>query len=255
MRKKFIYTQTRLQSRHGQRPDERTWGLLESHKDLANFLQNARQSPISHWVIGLQASNSHHFIESTLLKHYRNYVMEVASWVPAPWRKAVAWTVCLSYLPVIDHLLKGNTGYNWMLEDANIKQATTTALDQRLDFLLQSEFAPLFKYWKPGSSLVDAWVQHWRSLWPEKKSKDSQAVDTFIKFIEAQRELFTQLPADRTWRQRKRLDFKLTMMFRRHAYHPVAVFIHLLLIALDVERMRGALLQRSLFPDYKEFAS
>jgi len=105
MRRNFIYTQTRLQARHGMRPDERTWGLVESQKDLANYLQSARQSRIGPWLTGMQATDNHHFIESTLLKHYRDYVEEVAAWVPSEWRKSVQWVICLTYLPVIQHLI------------------------------------------------------------------------------------------------------------------------------------------------------
>lgn len=255
MRKNFVYTQTRLQARHGQRPSERTWRLLESQKDLANFLQSARHSSVGQWVTGLQASNNHHFIESTLLSHYRSYVNEVASWAPDQWRKSVRWVVCLTYLPVIDHLLKGNTGYNWMLDDVTVKPATTTMLDQRMAYLLQTEFAPLFKYKLLGNSLLDAWIQHWRYLWPERKGRATRTFDHFIQYVQAHRELFMQLPVDRTWRQREQLTNKLTIMFRREAYQPVNVFVHLLLVALDLERLRAAILQRHLFGDYQEIAS
>lgn len=252
MRKNFVYTQTRLQARHGMRPDERTWGLIESQKDLSSYLQSARTSSLSPWISGLQATDSHHFIESTLLKHYRNYVEQVAAWVPAEWRKSVQWIVCLTYLPVLDHLIKGNTGYNWMLDDAKIKLATTTDQEHRIAHLLQSEFASLFKHLSKDRSLVDAWLQHWRFLWPDKKQTSRQSLNKFVDIIEQHRDYFSQLPVDRTWSQRQKLVFKMTMLFRRQAYNPVNVFVHLLLIALDVERIRGGIIQRCLFPDYRE---
>lgn len=40
----------------------------------------------------------------------------------------------------------------------------------------------------------------------------------------------------------------LTKLFRRHAGSPVAVFAHLALVALDVERLRGGIVTRALLP-------
>lgn len=254
MRKDFIYTQTRLQARHGMRPDERTWGLLESQKDLANYLQSARSSTLGTWVVGLQATDSHHFLESTLLKHYRHYVGEIASWVPVNWQKSVHWVVCLTYLPVLEHLLKGSTAYNWMLDDDRTKLATTTDQEQRVGHLLQSEFAPLFKYHTADGLLLDAWLQHWCNLWPDKRNSLRQPFDKFVKLMQLHRDLFMQLPVERTWQQRQSLSIKMRMLFRQRAFQPINVFVHLLLIALDVERLRGGILQRCLFTDYQEIA-
>lgn len=234
------------------RPDERTWGLVESQKDLASYLQSARQSSLGSWLTGLQATDNHHFLESTLLEHYRDYVEEVSAWVPTQWRKSVQWVVCLSHLPVVQHLITGNTAYSWMLEDSSIKLATTTDMEQRMGYLLQSDFAPLFKYWNPEISLVDCWLQHWKTLLPDKKGRRQESLNALTMLVNRHRDVFYQLPTDRTWRQRQNLAFKLTMMFRRQAYQPVNVFVHLLLIALDVERIRGAVMQRCLFADYQE---
>jgi len=255
MRKDFIYTQTRLQARHGMRPDERTWGLVESQKDLANFLQSARQTSLSQWVSGLQATDNHHFIESTLFHHYLDYVLEVSAWVPSEWRKAVHWVVCLAYLPVIRHLLKGNTAYSWMLDDARTKLVSASGLEQRMTYFLQSEFAPLFKYWSTGDSLVNAWLMQWRNLWPAVNSEQKKSFTAFINRVQAHRTLFEELPIDRTWQQREKLVFKLTMMFRRYTCEPVNVFVHLLLVALDIERLRGDAIQRGLFTDYREMSA
>ena len=234
------------------RPDERTWGLVESQKDLVNYLQSARQSALGPWVTGLQATDNHHFIEATLLKHYRDYVEQVAAWVPAEWRKAVQWVICITYLPAIQHLIAGNTAYSWMLDDTRIKLATTTNLDQRMGYLLQSEFSPLFKNWNADKSLLDSWLEYWQRLWPVKKGRQQQTLDQLISQVERHRDAFSQLPVDRTWQQRQLLSFKLTMMFRRNACYPVNVFVHLVLVALDVERIRGGVMQRCLFSEFQE---
>ena len=160
--------------------------------------------------------------------------------------------VCLTYLPTIQHLTSGHTAYSWMLEDVRIKLATTTNLEQRMGFLMQSDFAPLFKNWSADKSLPDCWLEHWRRLWPVKKGRQLRTLEVLVNSVDRHRDVFNQLPVDRTWQQREQLMFKLTMMFRRNTCYPVDVFVHLLLVALDVERVRGAIMQRCLFGEYRE---
>ena len=100
--------------------------------------------------------------------------------------------------------------------------------------------------------MLGAWLDHWNILWPEKKTHRKQSFTTFINMLNRHRELIDQLPVDRTWRQQQRLVFNLTMMFRSLAYDPVNVFVHLLLVALDVERLRAAVIQRRLFDNFRE---
>ena len=44
------------------------------------------------------------------------------------------------------------------------------------------------------------------------------------------------------------LDQSLTAAFRRHSQQPAAIFCHLGLVALDLERLRGGLVRRAVFP-------
>ena len=187
------------------RPDERTWQLVESQRDLANFLQSARQTHLKNWVMGLQATDNHHLLELSLLKLYRDYINGIATWVPRSWRKSVEWSASLTYLPALQHLLSGNTVQEWMVQEPLLKQFAVTHLEQRTNAFLQSEYAPLLHAWQAGA-----------------------------------------------WRHRQQLAHKLTMLFRKYSYEPVAVFIHLLLIAVDIERLRGGIMQRCLFPGYRE---
>lgn len=252
MRRNFIYTQTRLQARHGMRPDERTWQLVESQKDLANFLQSARQTNLKNWVMGLQATDTHHLIELSLLKLYRDYINDIASWVPLSWRRSVEWSASLTYLPALQHLLSGNSVQEWMLQDPVLKQYTATHLEQRTNAFLQSEFAPLVHAWQAGDSLLLTWMQSWQSLWPDKRAKQQVALHTMNTLLNQHLTNFLHIAPNTAWRNRQQLAHKLAMLFRKYSYQPVAVFIHLLLIALDVERLRGGIMQRCLFPRYRE---
>lgn len=252
MRKSFIYTQVRLQARHGMRPDERIWQIVESKKDLANYLQTARQTRLKSWVAGLQSTDNHHVLETTLLKLYREYILDVARWVPPAWRESVEWVAVIIYLPAMQHLLRGNTAQNWMFDIPELKSMTMSNLNLRLDGFSRSPYGRLLDAWRENRSLVPAWLACWRSLWPEKKAYQQAPLNTLVSLLEAHVETFRQLSPKVTWRQRQRLAVKLTLMFRGHAFEPVAVFVHLLLVALDMERLRGGILQRKLFPNYLE---
>jgi len=252
MHKAFIYTQTRLQARHGMRPDERIWQIVESKKDLANYLQSARQTQLRYWVAGLQSSDNHHTIETTLAKLYREYVLDVARWVPSAWRESVEWIAVLVYMPAIQHLLLGNTSRSWMADIPELKSMTMSNLNMRLDAFSQTPYAPLLDAWQENQSLASAWLTCWQSLWPDKKPQAQAPLQHLITLVQEHLEIFSRLSPATTWRQRQRLASKLTLMFRKYAYQPVAIFIHLLLEALDLERLRSAILQRSLFPNYQE---
>ena len=41
-------------------------------------------------------------------------------------------------------------------------------------------------------------------------------------------------------------------MFRKYNFQPMTSFVHLALVALDIERLRGDIMQRSLFVSYSE---
>ena len=252
IRKSFIYTYTRLQARHGMRPDEHIWQIVDSKKDLANFLQAARQTTLKNWVAGFQATDNHHAIETTIIRLYQEYVIDLARWVPSPWRDAVKWVASLPYLPAVQHLISGNSAQSWMLTNQDLKDFTASNLELRLDSFSQSSYAPLLDAWQADQTLLTGWLEHWRSLWPEKKPSQQQAMNQLINLVMQHGEIFRQLSPGMTWRQRKQLAAKLMMMFRNYAYQPVAVFIHLLLVALDLERLRGSIMRRSLFPDYVE---
>jgi hypothetical protein len=244
MRRNFIFAQTRLQARHGMRPDERTWQLVESQKDLANFLQSARQTNLKNWVMGLQATDNHHLIESSLLKLYRDYIEDIAAWVPRSWRKSVEWTASLSYLPALQHLLSGNTVQEWMLQDPVLKEFTAMHLEQRSNAFLQSEFAPLVHAWQAGDSLLVTWIQCWQARWPDKQAKQQAGLHAMNTLLNQHLNTFLHVAPNAAWRHRQQLSARLCMMFRKYSYQPVAVFIHLLLIGLDIERLRGGIMQR-----------
>ena len=252
MGRNFVYSHTRLQARHGERPGEQDWRTVESQQDLPGFLQSARQTALKNWVSGLQATDDHHLLEASLLARYRDYIEDLARWVPGNWRRSVEWTKSLSYLPALQHLLRGNTPQDWMLRDPVLKQFATTHSDQRSSLLLQSNFADVVLAWQRGQSLPEGWATCWQALWPDMPSGQRAGLRSVVSTVREHRSAFSDINAQSAWRRRDVLADRLRMMFRHYSYQPAAIFVHLLLVALDVERLRGALLQRALFPGYRE---
>ena len=250
MLKDFIYPQTRLQARHGMRPASEEWQMLETQKDLAAFLQTARQTRLKPWVLSLHANDNHHLLEATLRQLYCNYVDEVENWMPSEWRASVHWVKHLHYLPSLQHLLSGNTVYAWMLEDAQLKGVAAANVEERIKIMRQSEYAPLIDPWKLGKPMLTAWTEHWRSLWPDRKS--NQSINKLISTIDRLLLNIEQPSSQPGWKSREILVDKLTILFRQFSYQPIAVFIHLALIALDIERLRGNILKRRLFDTSKD---
>ena len=227
--------------------------MVEGQKDLASFLQSARQTSLRPWVLSLHAQDNSHLLEATLRQLYRNYVDEVANWTPSPWRLSVQWLEYLYDLPSLQYLLSGNTAPSWIQEEPQLKQFTATYLEDRIKVMQKSVYAPLIAAQQSGKTLLTGWTEHWRSLWPQEKS--NRSIIKLIALFNQHLTDFPQLSPRLAWKSRDKLAATLTIMFRQFSYQPVAVFIHLALIALDLERLRGDVVQRCLFPGFKELAS
>ena len=243
------YTQTRLQARHAQRPDERTWRQLQAQKELASYLQTARQTVLRPWVISLHAQDSHRTIETTLRQQYRDYIDDVASWQPYNWQKSVIWLKYAIDLPALQYLLSGTAALGWMYDDPQLKSFTSNNIEQRLLRLQQSQYRPIVEAWQAGESLLGGWLNEWQKLWPSDHSSNTSAIKQLVGTLHKHVRRFQELNAEQAWEARKQLTFELTYEFRRHAYRPMATYVHLLLVALDLERLRGALVYRCLFSE------
>ncbi len=248
----FAYVQARLHARHGDRPDERTWQQLETFKELAGYLQNARRTVLRPWVLSLHEHDDYHTLETNLINQYLLYIDEVALWQPQQWKKSVYWTKYLPDLPAFQYLLTGNTALTWMLDNPRLKRFSITNPELRIEYMKQSGYAPLIPAWQSGMTLPDAWVQHWQSLWPVKNTKHAQPLLQLIALLNQHLVSFRQSPLNHTWQTRETLVRQLRILFRKYNFQAVATFIHLALVALDIERLRGNIIQRSLFARRRE---
>jgi hypothetical protein len=243
----FEYTQTRLQSRYGTRPDEHLWQHLESNNDLHNFLQAARYSVLRPWVLGLHVNDSRHDIDYTLRREFRDYITEVAGWMPAEWRAAVIWVQRLPDIPALEYLLSGGTALQWMLNDPKLKSLTNINYNLRIDAFNSSDCRPLMQSWQAGQSLLPAWISHWQHLWPAASHQQRTALRKLATIFLHHLQSLNEVENNSATAARKILADKLIWEFRRNLQQAAAAFAHLALVALDLERLRGNLVSRALF--------
>ena len=249
-RAELAYIQPRLQARHGRRPAEATWGLLEASKNLGHYLETARKTGLGRWTEVLSRDMERDALERSLRSGWRTYAEDLAARSPPGWRDAVGWTATLVDLPGLSHLLSGLPAPAWMRDDPVFAELALDDPSARHDALRASRFAPLVAAWEAERPLRTAWLAHWRRLWPSGSHRATGGLETLIGLFERH---LTTVAAEASSRTdirnlRASLDHALVVAFRKHSQRPAAIFCHLGLVALDLERLRDGLVRRATFP-------
>jgi len=244
---RFRYVQARLQSRHGERADELVWRRLQGIGDLANYLQTAQQTTLRPWVTGMHGNHSSHEIELMLRRQYRNYVDEVAHWLPARWTGTVQILRRVPDLPALQHLMTGGATSAWMLEDPELRPFASETQGLRLEAMQNSDLAWLAERWQREHALLVTWLEHWRSKWP-MVPRLTDGLDYLARLLQEHIHLqFEESAASSD--PHAALMRKLTAAFRRYSFQPAAACAHLGLVAMDLEKLRGDLVGRLLFAE------
>lgn len=242
----FAYVQVRLQARHGGRPDKAVWRHLQGTSDFANYLQLARHTPLRPWVATLDPGQGSDEIEAELRRLFRRHVDEVAGWVPPAWRPAVLWVRRLPDLPALQYLLGGEPVPAWLQDDAELRDMGCLPVASRLELMVKSDCNIFLTASQAGEPLPDAWLSHWRTLWPRTARQDhglealGNTLHHYLRVLQAD-------SCDSVQRRCETLQIQLVSAFRRYSFQPAAVFSHLALTALELARLRGDLLVRQLF--------
>lgn len=240
---RFRYVQARLQSRHGDRADDLVWRRLQSNGDLANYLQAAQQTTLRRWVTGLHSTHSSHEIEHLLRRHYRDYVDEVAHWLPTCWIGTIQLIKRIPDLPALQHLMTGETIPAWMLDDPELSTFASENLGTRMEAIQNSELAWLAEGWQQDHALVDTWLDYWRSKWP-RAPRLTGGLDHLARLMQEHIHAQQESAAGD---QRATLIRKFTAVLRRYSFQPAAAVAHLGLVAMDLEKLRGDLVSRQLY--------
>ena len=243
---RWSYVQARLQARHGERLQEADWRAIEAAWSIDQFVERARASSLRRFIERINARMSPHAAERMLRDTWRAYVAELADWVPSAWREAVLWVSVFPELPIIDGLLRGQAP-GWIGQDPAFAELAKAGRQDRNDALANSPLGALAAVEEREETVALRWYAHWRALWPRRFVEDPALLD-IAAAVKAHVERL-----DRAGRQetsapyRRELALKLTRTFRRHGGSSAAVFCHLALVALDLERLRGDIIRRRLF--------
>jgi hypothetical protein len=238
----FAYAQARLQARFGERPDADVWLRLHGIGEIGSYLQAARQTPLRKWVLGISPTHESHDIELVLRQKFRSHIDEVANWPPLPWRAAFQWIKYLLDLPVLQQLLSGGTMAEWMRRDPVLADFSGTDT-----FMHPSDVTVLAESARQGDTLFQGWLQHWRELRPGTGHSDAHFNDALAQLEALLRAQLEPSRGTSTPQLREELAHRLRTAFRRYSFQPATACAYLALTALDLERLRGDLLQRVLF--------
>ena len=245
----FAYAQARIQARFAALPPEAEWERLTATRTLASFLEEARSWSFRDWVKGFSGQSDVHDLEAGLRTLFQENLEAVARWVPAPWHDAVSWVIWLARLRLLVHLQTGRKAPGWVARDASLRLMLDGegGLDPR--YLEDSGAQALVR---PQDGLVEAWTLEWRSRWPARTKEATANLEAFRSLLENHFHVFRRAKPDSAWHLRKELRERLRLRFHRHTLEPVVPFIYLTLTALDLERLRGALISRALFSSQDE---
>ncbi len=216
------YAQTRMQARHGASPNEAQWRQLGEQRELAAYIAALRATPLADWVAGIDERAGLHEIEGALRRHWRETVGELARWLPPEWYAAVLWTGQLIDLPALAHCAHGGSMPQWLEKDGAFPTGENASKDIR------------------------SWLADWTRRWPDDQDSEAQTLRVLAQRIEDHLQHFAGLDAANAWEARRAFRSEMVHAFRKLAFQPGAAFVHLLLHALDLERLRSELIIRAL---------
>ena len=241
------YAQARLNARHGQRLREADWRRIELLRELGPLLEAARGTSLRPWLGGITAESSVHQVESTLRRHWRDIVAEVAGWMPGSWRPALAWWAVLPDLAPLQHLAGQGEPAPWMRDDSTWRELCAVEPGSRAARLAAGPLAALAVAWSAPQTLARAWQAEWQRRWPPHRRDPDGTLQHLVRTLLDHERAFVAADPAQGWLLRGSLRARLALLLRRATLEPAAAFIHLALCALDLERLRAELLRRIVF--------
>lgn len=251
------YAHARSSARLGERPDERLWQQLRASRSVRVLLDAVRVSPSASYVSGIEPLASPEAMELAFRQQFRLRVDEAVRWAPDEWAAALRWTRPLIDLPALVHLATDPSIPPWMRVDPELAPYALPTLPERHAALAAGPLAPLAEGLVeaerdrlPGATrlhrAVDAWVEHWRTLWPRVSADERANLDALVRLVIRHEQDFGTVAVEDAAAARADLAARLSSLMRRAAAQPAALFAWLALLALDLERLRGEFLARAI---------
>lgn len=250
------YGYARLSARLAARPDERLWRQLRSARSLQVAIDAVRGSSAAPYVAGVAMRGTIDDIELAFRQHLRARIHELVSWAPQAWRAALHWTEALVDLPAVHHLLADAPLPKWLRDDPHLSAYAVADRITRRARLTQGPLAPLVAAAHeapaaPGRGraprrggdrlhpLLHAWLAQWQQRWPSCSEEHRSALLLLARTVQTHLVAFATLPVESTTTARERLAERARRQLHDAAGQPTALFAYLLLVALDLERLRG----------------
>lgn len=249
----FAYAQARIQARFALLPTEADWQRMGSLRRLSAWLEEARNGALKPWIKGFSAQSGSDDIERGVRALFLDAVDDTARVVPGPWRDAVHWCRWLALVPLFEHLAAGRPAPAWVSTDFRLAAlfgpdggaAGPLPESERLRAL------GLGGLLAPGTDGVARhWRAQWLARWPTARGTGAVRLRRLVARVDGHLAGFGAAPPSQAWPLRRRLRESLRLDFHRHLLQPATAFLYLALVALDLERLRRALLDRALYsPD------
>jgi hypothetical protein len=240
------YALTRVQSEYGARPDTNEWRRLEASHDLGQYLEAARSSIFGPWMAALDRSRDAHFIERTLRGAWRSYVRTVAAWHPRRWQPWLTWLEWLPTLGLIARLERADPIPAWLLADPIVGPVARGSSAERVAAVKGTALAVFEPAITGRVPLGELWLAHWQELRPPVDAFTEQLLAAVSRAVQEHTRMLALEGANGV-ALRDQLRKRFDRLFRAAAGTVVATLCHLVLMALDFERLRGGLVNRSLF--------
>ena len=238
------YACARIGARFGERPDEAAWRAIAVVRGFAAFLDAARTPPFRRWIGGIATDATPHAVEAALLGHWRTLVDEIRQWMPERWHAAIAWAGALVDLPIAQYLARGGAPLPWMADDPLFRDLARNAEQPPAGGVL----APLVRGWSNPEGFLRAWTGEWSRRVPRREEAEPGTITECARLLVAHRAALADPSIADGSLMRRALAARLSALYRRATLDPAAAFVFLALSALDIERLRGELLRRAIFP-------
>ena len=241
----FAYSQARLQARLGQAPEPADLQRAHSARDLASFLAAVRTTSQRRYAARLAPAMDPHELERHLRHEWSALVEEVTRWQPAPWQAALRWLRWLPYLPALQKLVRGGRPPAWTRADPVLGRIVATDPTLRGAALEDTPLQPLRPALDAEGDLTAAWLEHWRTLWPERgdAAQGLESVTHHVALLDA---ALRRAPPGGDSRELQRgLARRLLRIFRRNPLSPAAAAAYLGLEALGLLDLRGGVMRRA----------
>jgi hypothetical protein len=248
---RFAYAQARVQARYAELPGEDAWQRLMAARTLGMFLEEAREGALRAWVKGFSAQSDGHDLDRGVRAIWQDEVIRVAAWLPLPWRPAVIWLRWLPLLPLLAHTGRGGPLPAWVGLDCTLRGLRRPDGTLEPEALIDAGAGALLPVSGDGTAdpaldWASAWAREWRRLWPRCDRRFLTHLDRLAALIRAHAQAFPSV-GEAAWPLRRELRERLRLGFHRLPLQPAAAFSYLALVALDLERLRAALMERALF--------